>query len=252
MEAELKMELDALPTPKTTFEDLEAIARMPGTNRRKKRTVLLIAAVVALILGGCVWAKESLRYGMWTLYSSSSWRDVQRATEKFDFVLPEELDGVPFDAYRTYGLVPQGASHLEAYLNPAYRPYCVDYAVWESTESTLPDGTPCTFTDTVAKLALDFGTTENPLWRYYFQFDENGIWVACDIPESYETVEYKGITIQVGDTVHYNSYLERDQYTRWAHWVDEEKQVVFNIAETDYTDPNRVVECAKEIIDLNS
>ena len=57
---------------------------------------------------------------------------------------------------------------------------------------------------------------------------------------------------RVGDTLYYDELLGYNRYTRWVHWVDEEKQVVFSIHETDYSDPDRVVECAKQIIDLNS
>ena len=251
MENKLKMELDALPTPATSFEELAAIKRKPANFPRKKKTALLIAAVLALILGGCVWAKESLRYGMWYIYGSSGWSDVERTTEKLDIVLPEELDGIPFDAYHTYALVPQEASRMDAYLRPAYRPYCVDYAVWDTTDITLPDGSSSTYTYTPENLDISFGTTENPLYRYYFNFDENDVWTDYDIPESYEAMEYQGITIQVGDTVRYDSYWERDVYTRWASWIDAEKKVAFCIADSDYTDPNRVLECAKVIIDLN-
>ena len=99
---------------------------------------------------------------------------------------------------------------------------------------------------------LNFGTTKNELWRYFFGIDENGKWTAWNVPGSYQTIEYKGITLQVGDTVWHYESDGRTVYTRWVHWVDEERKVAFSLNETDYTDPNRVVACAKAIIDLNS
>ena len=187
------------------------------------------------------------------MYSSRDWNDLQESLEKYDLILPETLDGIPFLDYSQWGHVPQGASHMEALLNPAYKSVDVEYAVEVLEIETYPGGEK--MSETYARsdeLSLNFGTTENELWRYYFQFDENGFWTACEVPESYETIEYRGITLQVGDTVYYDSYRECDIYTRWVHWVDEEKQIVVSISETDYTDPERVVKCAKEIIDLNS
>lgn len=252
MENRLKRELDTLPVPITSFEELTFVEYKPAQVSRKKKPVLLIAAVLTLILGGCVWAKESLRYGLWHIYSSHGWSDVVRAAEKFDYLLPEKMDGIPFDNYSTLALVPQGASRLEAYLYPAYRPYCVDYAIWDNTPATLPDGSPTTLVYTEEKLSLSFGTTKNVLYRYYFELDENNIWHGYDVPESYETLEYGNMILQIGDTFFYDRDLGYNRYTRWVHWIDTENEVVFSISDTDYTDADRVVECAKAIIDLNS
>lgn len=253
MENKLKMELDALPVPKTTFEDLEMMQTRPKTFLRRKRAVVLIAAVLALLLCGMGWAKTSMRYGMWVLYSSQGWSDAEWAAKKHDIRLPETLDGVPFVHFSVYGHVPQGGSFLRALISPLYRPVSVDYGYERREVETYPDGSlasEAVWDET--ELDLSFGTTENELWRYYFQMDEKGVWTACGVPESYHTIEYGGITLQIGDTCFYDEVRGANRCTRWVHWVDEEKQVAFSISETDYTDPNRVVECAKAIIDLNS
>ena len=247
MENKLKMELDALPAPATTFEDLEAMQTRPQTFRRRKRTAILVAAVLALLLCGMGWAKT--QYGMWLLYDSREWSDLESEANKQDIRLPRELDGIPFLQMQVYGHVPQGASHAQALLNPLYKPVCADYGF--HIRETSPDGISGTRYDQDI-FNLSFGTTENELWRYYFGIDENGTWTACDVPESYCTIEYKGITLQVGDTVWHYESEGRTVYTRWVIWVDEEREVAFSLNETDYTDPNRVVECAKAIIDLNS
>ena len=252
MENKLKMELDALPTPATAFEELEAMQTRPKTFRLRKRMVVVLAAVLALLLCGMGWAKTSMSYGMWVLYSSGGWSDVEGAAVKFDIQLPETMDGVPFETYSVYGHVPQDGSWLRACLSPLYVPRSVDYAVWESREITLPDGSTTLYTYTVEDFGLDFGSTANEIWRVYFNMDENGVWTGCEVPESYYTVEYKGITLQIGDTIYYSEIEGRDVYTRWVHWVDEKKEVAFSLNETDYEDPDRVVECAKAIIDLNS
>ena len=247
MENKLMAELEAMPTPQTTFDELEAIPAKPRSVRRRKRMIVIAVAVLALLLCGMGWAKT--QYGMWLLYDSRAWDELEAKLEKYDYQLPRELDGVPFLEFQIYGHVPKGGSLAQAMLNPLYKPVCVDYGyrIREVGSDGLPEST--WFQDV---LGLSFGTTENELWRYYFQIDETGTWVGCEVPESYEVIEYKGITLQIGDTFFYDSVKGCNRYTRWVNWVDEEKQVAFSLNETDYTDPNRVVECAKAIIDLNS
>lgn len=249
MENKLKQELEAMPAPATSFEELENALNTPKTYRRHKRVVILAAAVLALLLCGMGWAKVSMRYGLWYLIDSRDFRDLERAAKKYEVVLPEQLDGTPFCNYAIYALSSQDDTWLEAVVNPAYTPRSVKYG-WDRVEvETHPDGSlysESRWTET--DLELDFGTTKNELWRYYFKFDENNVWTAWNVPGSYDTVEYKGITIQVGTSI---SKCNAATQTRWALWIDGEKQVVFSLRESDFIDPNRVVECAKEIIDLN-
>lgn len=247
MENKLKMELEALPEPETTFEALEAMYAQPKPVWRRKRTVVLIAAVLALLLCGMGWTRS--RYGMWLLYDSYGWEDLESQAKKYDIVLPGELDGIPFLQMQVYGHVPQGGSLAQAMLNPLYKPVCVDYGF--QIRETSPDGkSELRYNQDI--FGLNFGTTKNELWRYFYGIDENGKWTSWNVPGSYQSLEYKGITLQVGDTVWHYESDGRTVYTRWVHWVDEEREVAFSLNETDYTDPNRVVACAKAIIDLNS
>ena len=251
MENKLKMELNALPVPETAFEELEALTGKlkPGC-RRKKTVMILAAAVLALLLCGMGWAKASMRYGLWHLIDSRAYSDLARAAKKYDVVLPEALDGVPFCDYSIYSLANRDDTWLEAVVNPAYTPRSVTYGYYRVETETHPGGSLSSesrWTESV--LELDFGTTENDLWRYYFKFDGNDSWTGWNVPGSYETVEYKGIIIQAGTLAFGNS---ETRLCRRACWIDEEKQVAFCLREWDFTDPNRVVECAKQIIDLNS
>lgn len=251
MEAKLKRELDGLPVPATSFEELEAMNRQQKPIRRRKRIVVLTAAVLALLLCGMGWTKT--QYGMWYLIGSKAYSDLENAAAKYDVLLPENLDGSPFYEYNIYGLVPRGAPLAVAMVNPSYKPRTVTYATEVIDREYYSDGQVSSETSRlVNKLSLHFGTMENELWRYYFQFDETGVWTDCEVPESYEVIEYKGITLQIGDTYFFDETLGCNRYTRWVHWMDEERQVVFSLSETDYKDPNRVVACAKAIIDLNN
>ena len=252
MENKLYRAAAALPEPETSFGTLLDKVEMPKLRRPWKKTAVVLAVVLALLLCGMGWVKTNLSYGMWTLYTSPDWRDAKWAAERFDIQLPETMDGVPFDEYWVCGHVPQGGSWLRAYLSPLYLPRSVYYTVRETGDITLPDGSTTSYTYSTEDFKLSFGTTENELWRYYFQFDENDIWTGWEVPGSYDTIEYKGITLQIGDTTYYSALEDRDVCTRWVHWIDEERHVAFSVSEKDYLDPDRVVECAKLIIDLNS
>lgn len=255
METKLMHAADVLPKPALDFQTLEQ--HMKATVKQTRKTgkvlrVVLVAMLAVLLLCGMGWAKISMSYSMWTLYTSPDWREAEWGAEKFDLQLPETMDGVPFDEYWVLGHVPQGGSWLRAYLSPLYVPRRVYYSVQETMEITLPDGSTTSYTYDTEHFGLGFGTTENEVWRYYFQFDENGVWNGWEVAESYEVIEYKGFTLQIGDTTSYNKIEDRDVYTRWVHWVDEEREVCVSLSERDYEDPNRVVECAKRIIDMNS
>ena len=251
MENKLKSEIQALPVPELEFHALEVPAgnRKPA-RRRKKTAAVLVAAMLALLLCGMGWAKVSMRYGLWHLIDSRAYSDLARAAKKYDVVLPEMLDGVPFCDYAIYALSSRDDTWLEAVVNPAYTPRSVTYGYQRVETETYPDGNLSSETRwTQSVLELDFGTTENELWRHYFEFDENDSWTGWNVPGSYETVEYKGIAIQVGTVASPHSGT---RLCRRACWIDEEKQVILSLSEWDFNDPDRVVECAKAIIDLNS
>lgn len=255
METKLMNAAAQLPEPALNYQTLEQHMKVTVNQTRKngKAVRAALAAVLAVVLlCGMGWAK--LQYSMWSLGWSRAYSDLENVAERYGIVLPESLGGTPFYEYNIYGLVPQNAPWITALLNPSYKPRSATYG-WLVTE-LLPDSDG-EWNGGVARwpnidLQLNFGTTKNDLWRYYFEYDENGLWTGCEVPESYDVIEYKGLTLQVGDTLSYDEALGYNRYTRWVHWVDEEKQVVFSIHESDYADPDRVVECAKLIIDLNS
>lgn len=245
-----------LPEPELDFQTIERRMKVtvkPTRNTGRALRIVLAAVLAAVLLCGMGWTK--LQYSMWSLGYSRAYSDLENAAERYGIVLPESLGGTPFCEYNIYGVVPKNAPWVTALLNPSYKPRSVTYGWWVKTilpnsDGELNGGGVARWTET--DLGLNFGTTKNDLWRYYFEYDESGLWTGCEVPESYEVIEYKGFTLQVGDTFSYSEIVGYNRYTRWVHWVDEEKQVVFSIHERDYADPDRVVECAKLIIDLNS
>lgn len=254
MEAKLREAAQLLPEPALDFQTIEQHIKMnvkPTRKTGKALRVALVAVLAVILLCGMGWAK--LQYSMWLVGGSNVYSDLENMAGRYGIVLPESLGGTPFCEYKITGLVPQGAPWATALINPSYKPRLVTYG-WMMEERSLDsdgewDGGITRWLE--SDLQLSFGTTKNDLWRYFFEYDENGRWTGCEVPESYEVIEYKGMTLQVGDTFYYDEAVGCDIYIRWVHWVDEEKQVVFSIHEADYSDPDRVVECAKAVIDMN-
>ncbi len=237
MEHKLREAYQQLPAPRTEFAELEAMARQP--KRVKKLPIVLAAALLVVMLCGFGWARAR-KYGLWSLGYSRSWTDAQMMAEKYDVQLPQQLDGVSFLLCGSYTLAPSGANHTQALLNRDYVNHSVDYGWRVRTEDTV-------YMQEV--LGLSFGTTENPLWRYYFQFDENDRWTAG---ENVELLEYKGNTLQIGTTSFYDESQGTTRTTWWVYWLDGTRHVVFSLNETDAENPDRLVECAKQIIDINA
>lgn len=245
MEAKLKMELAALPEPETNFTQLEGMVSQKAPVRKGRKLVVAVALMLMVLLCGAGWATRE--YSMWVLATSTAWNDADDFAKKDNIQLPQELDGVPFLKFRIFGHARRGASNAEALLNPLYKP--VEVAYGYVMREPLGDNGEAVWDEHI--LDLSYGTTENELWRYYFGFDENGTWTKCEVPESYEIIDYNGVALQVGDTYFYDEDRVCNVYTRWVHWIDENRQLAFSICESDYTDPSRVVACAKQIIDMN-
>ncbi len=229
MENKLKESYRELPTTHTEFKD---IRKRIGSKAKRSRLPTLIAAVILiLLLCGAGWQLTSAQYGMWTRDSSRSWWSVELAAGRYGLTLPETLDSEAFQEYRSYSLSLPGESHIQSFFSPHYIPYHVSYGADR-------------------ELSLVFGTTENELWRYHFEFDEAGNWTAWD--SDYTVLEYRGQQLQLGTTSFYDEALDTERHTRWVTWVDAERKVVVGIRETDFKDPNRVLDCAKAVIDINA
>ncbi len=246
MEHKLRQAYQEMPVPQTNFEDLVHKAQSTSKKASTKRMPALIAAVwLIVMLCGAGWKLVSSQYGMWLLSHSTAWIDVQIGAKKYNLVLPETMDGVPFLEYSTYSLVPNEVPRSVAYTNPRYIPHCVTYGV--RTDILGKDGN--LWGTIEPKITLDFGTTESELWRYYFVYDADGTWTAWE--SDYSTMEYNGYVLQLGIRSHYDEATGETIYSYLVNWVDERLNLAFNLCDGNGRDFSRVVECAKQIIDLN-
>lgn len=243
-----------LPSHDLDFQDVEAAARKVQSPPRfslRKRWVAV--ALCVLLLMGC--AAGAVKYQLWN-GGTGDWACTEKTAAKMGLVLPKQFGDSPFLETWKFNLADQGTSWLLALMNPRYQYYGVRYGVEAEIESTKPDGSPYTLHTVENLVSLGFGSTDDPLWRRQFGFDENDAWIGANITiptmksstmESQSTLEYKGQTLYVA------TYLYDDEPvpSQRVYWVDHTRSVVFRLI-TDGDTPETVIEYAKQFIDLNS
>lgn len=245
-ELRLQQAAACLPAPSCTYAAIQARAnrqQAPVPSSRRFRRLCAVCIALFILAGCTTWAATTdASYGAWATHSSSL-HDMQYQAKRLELVLPETFAGCPFQDISTAHVVPQDTTFLEALIRPAYRYYTADYDRTELHTSTA-------HSDPVTHISVSFGSTENELWRYCFEYDTGGIWSPDRlIPESYRAEEYEGRLLQVGTTAHYWEYDGRTTYNHFVHWVEEEQHVCIGISAD--TDQETLLEYAKQIIDLN-
>jgi len=222
MEEKLKSLANQLPEPGLEFRNVERqakVKRRPGIRLRP-----LVAAVLVICLVSTVFAYGVQRYGLWYAGSSTSYVDVKLLNRKYNYQFPETLGGSAFDRVSTTHGAPQGASHLQALLQPTYRLHTIIYQ--GEDESSL---------------AVSFGSTAQDTWKFHFSVAEDGSSTAQDlIPGSQSVIEYEGYTL----------HRYKTGNTDNVRWEDTQRQLVIDI--TIWDQEMDVLAIAKELIDLNA
>lgn len=222
MEGKLKSMANQLPEPGLEFRNVEN--QVKAKRRSEIRLRPLVAAVLAVFLVSTVFAYGVQRYGLWYAGSSTSYADVKLLNWKYDYQFPEELGGNAFERVGTTLGAPQGASHLQALLQPTYRLHTIIYQG--------EDG---------SSLTVSFGSTIQENWKYHFSVAEDGASTAQDlIPSSQSVSEYEGYTL----------HRYKTGNTDNVRWEDTQRQLVIDI--TIWDQEMDVLVIAKELIDLNA
>ena len=261
IETKLHQAAQTLPVPTSTFSQIHEKAywsqrRSSFDVRKYRRLAALLVCVVLLMGGAAIAATTEVDYSAWAT-RSSAFADCIRVADKFGITLPESIGDSPFREVTTLYVVPKGTTYIEALSTPIYRWYDVDYGVQNIVRTEHSETI-----EVSDEYSLAFGSADGELCGYVFSLDESGIWALDNtLPGSYQTEEYKGITLQMGTTVHYNIESDSDIYS-YQHkviWVDTNLNVVFVInksfyAEEDAADkfPDKMIEFAKSIIDQNT
>ena len=174
MEAKLISLANQLPESTMEFREVETKANVKTTHGLRLRP--LIAALLVICLVSTVFAYGVQRYGLWSAGSSTAYADVKLLNWKYDYQFPETLGDSPFERVSTTNGAPQGASHLQALLQPTYRLHTIIYHG--------EDGNT---------IAINFGSTIQETWKYHFSVAEDGSSTVEDvIPNSQSVSECKG------------------------------------------------------------
>lgn len=268
IESKLYQAAQALPTPKTSFCEIENKARISKNNQtfrlRRYRIVAAMLVCAFLLMGSAVVAATTeVNYSAWAKHSGQ-FSDAEVAAEKVGVTLPEAINDSPFYNITTMYVAPEGTTYLDALTNPAYPWYAVDYGVQKVVReyySDKPDSGYSESIDIDDKYSLSFGSTDNELFRYVFGLNENGDRILEKaIQDSYRTEEYNGITIQIVTDVQHDrdNGSEVFAYHHQIIWIDEDNHAVFCLHKSVYADeiaadqlPKEMIDFAKEIIDMN-
>ena len=261
IESKLHQAVQTLPVPTSTFSQIQEKAyqtqrRSSFGVRQYRRVAALLVCVVLLMGGAAIAATTEVDYSAWAT-RSSAFSDCVGIADKLGIILPENIGDSPFREVTTLYVVPEGTTYLEALCTPTYQWYDVDYGVQEIIRTEHSETIEAS-----DEYSLAFGSTDGELWRYVFSLDEYGTWAPDNtLPGSYQTEEYKGITLQRGTTVHYSAESDSEifSYQHKVIWVDTTHNVVFVLnksfyAEEDAADkfPDKMIEFAKSIIDQNT
>lgn len=257
IEQKLKLAAASLPEPTMDFLSIEENAkkgqhRADFLYRRGKAVFLSIVIILSLCGGVTVLAITEVpmttEYGAWT---GSGLLNTIYQSRMVDIKLPKEFLGVPLRQTETMSVVPHGTTYLEAMLGEAYIPFRSNYYTERKIEYVDDSsGEAIMQTETIKEnnISVSIGTTENDVWKYYFSFNNDGIWCSeYLLPETYYTAQYEGYTLQLGTT--YSQYDETD-LTHWIHWVDEARNVCVGIT-ADVENLGELEAYAQVIIDLN-
>lgn len=239
--------------------------------RKGLRKPVLIACILLLLGCTTIAASTEINYGAWAKYSSN-FEDATAIADTAGITLPENMAGSPFYEMVTLYNCKPGTTYLDALINPAYKWYSIDYCKEENVSSQDPsDGSEIVYCYTKDNYELAFGPTDNDLYRYVFCLDENNTATFENaIPGSIQTSEYNGIHLQMMTRlVEDKESIEEVDGVRVEHyfyihsiqWLDAEKHVVFQIDYSAHVPvtpdseakiyPGKLVELAKELIDLN-
>lgn len=268
IESKLYQAAQALPTPKTSFCEIENKARISKNNQtfriRRYRMVAAMLVCAFLLMGSAaVAATTEVNYSAWAKHSNN-FSDAEVIAEKVGVILPKAIDDSLFYNITTMYVAPEGTTYLDALTNPAYPWYAVDYGVQDVVREYYSDEPDSGFSESSVvydKYSLSFGNTENELFKYVFSLDETGARILEKaLPGSYYTEEYNGITLQIVTDVQYDRDNESEvfAYHHRIIWIDEENHAVFCLHKLFYADekaadqmPEEMIDFAKEIIDMN-
>ena len=251
MEKKLTEAAASLPTPHTQWEDVlirEHRTASPKKHPRLRPAAIILVLLMVFTLSAGAYRYSQIRRSMWVTHNYSNlvmpvdnaWEKTTKLLDTLDVKLPDTLMATPFECGRKFSVVPSGTPLLEAMFTDFYTPLDVQYSHVEFTDEYGNY-------ERLRNISVSIGSTQQQYWKHYFGVSEDGsFFPEATHVEVYKGMELRGYTRSVEDTWNQDTFVIHD-----VQWVDEEKNLCFNlsVARTDSVD--FLMDCAKEIIDLN-
>lgn len=250
-EKKLYRAAQALPQPETAFEALllcehKAAPVRPHRKIRPIATVVCILMILTLSAGAYRYGQIQnemqvvRRYSNLVMPVENAWGKTQTLLKKLDVVLPETLMNTPFEEGTQMSVVPRDTPRLEAMFSEFFTPVCVYYSNVVFTDEYGNY-------DRLRYLSVDVGSTEQPYWRHFFSVDDNdAFFLDASHVEQYRGIELRGRSWTVTDEWNDEVFVIHS-----VQWIDGEKALCFNISVARTDSVEFLMDCAKEIIDLN-
>ncbi|MBQ5674833.1 MAG: hypothetical protein IIV45_07100 [Lachnospiraceae bacterium] len=156
MEKILKKAASKLPEPKTDFSDI--VEKTKTSQRRNKKALTLkpvfITLVLCLLLGAGVYATQTTCTGAWLRYTSKT-----KVEQKYDITLRENWGEYSLkDTTKMVNAPHQYQNYFVAFFHKVYE--------WESINYYAQDNQ--------SLLSMSIGKTDNELWKYVFNYMDDG------------------------------------------------------------------------------
>jgi len=251
MEKKLRTAAQVLPVPESGF-DTVLIPEHKTTSVRPAHRIspALIALCMILFLTisagayryGQIQRETQVvrRYSNLVMPVENAWGKTQKLLKKLDVVLPETLMGTPFEEGTQMSVVPRDTSRLEAMFTEFFTPVCLYYSNVVFTDAYGNY-------DRLRYLSVDVGSTQQPYWKYFFNVDDNGDFY----PDATHVLQYKGIELRGYSRTVVDEWNNETFVIHSVQWVDEKKTLCFNISVARTDSVEFLIDCAKQIIDLN-
>lgn len=269
IEKRLQQAANALPEPNCDYLSIEEAykqRKMRSTSRYRRRRMIAIICL-ALLLVGCVAGPTIPEYHLYNgslsllfpgigfdaLCEELGWdpdlNSAKKTAQELGWTIPDTLCGSPRYSAGIYNLTTEESHWFLAMLCHHYTYYDIDYGFEMETDITREDGTPTTAHWTDADINMYFGSTENPVWRRQFHFNEDDVFVAPEGSVDVHTQEYNGFTLYISTYPLKNDFYGLlSKYLQRVYWVDHELGTVFALTGHDDT-PEFIIQCAQELID---
>lgn len=238
MEKILKKTASKLPEPKTDFSDI--VEKIETSQHRSKKALTLkpvfITLALCLLLGAGVYATQTTSTGAWLRYTSKT-----KIEKKYDITLRENWgDYILKDTTKMVNTPHPYQNYFVAFFHKVYE--------WESINYYAQDDQSI--------LSMSIGKTDNGLWKYVFNYMDDG--KTYDIENlktkykyeitDYELIEYNDRSLLYLEITDSSPDTNRNRMS--IEWVDYSKGFAVSMdANIDDISKEQFLEYATMFID---